>query len=67
MRSIAAGVEAEHYVVPNSFNLTKQRDIFLYKTVRKVRRESSSSGGRSSGGSYHSSGGRSYSGGGRSF
>ena len=67
MRSIAAQVEAEHYVVPNSFNLTKQRDIFLYKTVRKVRRESSSSSGRSSGGSYHSSGGRSYSGGGRSF
>ncbi|MBP5306131.1 MAG: TPM domain-containing protein [Lachnospiraceae bacterium] len=68
MRSIAAQVEAEYYIVPNSFNLTKQRDIFLYKTVRKVRRESSSgSGGRSSGGSYHSSGGRSYSGGGRSF
>ncbi len=43
---------ADDYVVPNSFNLTVHKDIFLYSNVVRVRRASSSNGNRP-GGSRH--------------
>lgn len=67
MKTVATATYATGYLVPDSYKLTARRDHFLYKTVTKVKRESSSGSGGSSGGSFHSSGGRSYSGGGRSF
>ena len=50
------------YMMGDKSSITVSRDIFLYSHTTKVRRESSSSGGRSYGGT--SGGGRSYSGGG---
>lgn len=50
------------YMIGDKSSITVSRDIFLYSHTTKVRRESSSSGGRSYGGT--SGGGRSYSGGG---
>ncbi len=57
LKSVAIKTEASDYIVPGSFNLRNSRDFFLYKTVSRVRRQSSSGGGSS-----HSSGGRSFSG-----
>ncbi len=57
LKSVAIKTEASDYIVPGSFNLRNSRDFFLYKTVSRVKRESSSGGGSS-----HSSGGRSFSG-----
>ena len=46
---------AKDYIVPGSYQLRKQRDIFLYSHVSKVRRSSDSSSGthRSSSGRSH--------------
>ncbi len=46
---------AREYVRAGSFHLRTSRDLFLYSTIRKVRRQQSSSGGshRSSSGSRH--------------
>ena len=41
---------ADDYVVPNSFNLTVHKDIFLYSNVVRVRRASANNGGRPGGG-----------------
>ena len=62
LKSVAVKTEASDYIVPGSFNLRNSRDFFLYKTVTRVKRESSSSGG-----SHHSSGGRSFSGSSRHY
>ncbi len=69
MKTIAKAIEARNYIVDGSFKLDGQHDKYVNTSVSRVYDppSSSSSGGRSSGGSYHSSGGRSYSGGGRSF
>ena len=66
-------VNANNYVKPHSFNLTRSGDIYLYRSVSRTRRprdNNRSSGGSSishGGGHYtsgHTSSGRSYSGGG---
>ena len=61
LKSVKFQGGANAYVVPNSLVLTGQSDVFLYKNVSRVRREtsSSSSGG---GGSHTSSSGRSHGG-----
>lgn len=55
LKSVAIKTEANDYIVPGSFNLKRSRDFFLYKTVTRVKRESSSGGGSHSS-SGHSSG-----------
>ncbi|MDO5021913.1 MAG: TPM domain-containing protein [Eubacteriales bacterium] len=50
---------AQMYIVPNSLNLAKSSDIYLYKTETRTKIESSNSKG---GGSFSSSSGRSYGG-----
>ena len=71
MKTIRKATTANDSVVPGTFNLRRQNDLYINTTVTRVKRQTSSSGsgGRSS---YHSSGsssgGRSYgSGGGRKF
>lgn len=51
---------AQNYIRKNSFNLTKNFDLYLYSTVSKTRRSSSSSSG--SGSSHTSSSGASHGG-----
>lgn len=53
LKSVKAERTANNYVKRGSFDLTTSNDLFLYKTVTKVKRESNSSGGS------HSSGGHS--------
>ena len=65
MKTINKAAEARNYLVPGTFDLRVSRDIFLYRTVTRVKREPKSSGG--GGGSFSSSGGGSFSGSGRSF
>lgn len=55
LKSVAIKTEANNYVVQGSFNLKNSRDFFLYRTVTRVKRESSS-GGSSHSSSGHSSG-----------
>lgn len=71
-KSVALERTANSYIKQGSFDLTTQRDLFLYSNVSKVRRSSGSSGGSGrSGGSrsttHRSSSGRSHGGGGRKF
>ena len=51
LRSQLTSVSFEHgatnYEVPNSFKLRRSQDIFLFKNVKKVRKESDSGGGSS--------------------
>lgn len=63
MKVVRAATHAQNYLVPGSFDLRKSYDIFLFRSVTRVKREKQSS----SGGSFSSSGGRSFSGSGRSF
>ncbi len=53
LKSVKFEAAANNYVKDGSFNLTVQRDIFLYRTVTRIARPKSSS---SSGGSSGSSG-----------
>lgn len=62
LKSVALQAAAQDYTREGSFNLTEQRDIFLYKTVTRTVRETSSSSGS---GTHHSSSGISHGGGGR--
>lgn len=58
LKSVSMGKNANDFVRRGSFALTTSNDLFLYKNVSKVKRQSSSSsGGHSSGG--HRGGGRS--------
>lgn len=66
MKTINTAAEARNYLVPGTFDLRVSRDIFLYRTVTRVKREQKSSSG-GGGGSFSSSGGGSFSGSGRSF
>jgi len=50
------------YVRAGSFALTQQRDIFLYRNIRRVPRQQQNSGGGRGGGSFRSSSGGSFSG-----
>jgi uncharacterized protein len=71
MKTVKEAAHADSYLVKGSFRLRHSRNIFLYSTVSRTRRKSSSGGGSSGGssysGSYSSSSGSSWSGGGRSF
>ncbi len=58
LTSVRSRDEAGDYVRPDSFRLTKSRDIFLYHTVTRVRRSNDSS----SGGGHRSSSGRTHGG-----
>ncbi|NLX82953.1 MAG: TPM domain-containing protein [Clostridiales bacterium] len=49
---------ADRYIVPNSLNLTRHQDLYLYQTVTRTKIESSSSGGSSGKGGGFSSGSR---------
>ena len=64
LTSVAFKKGAADYFRPGSFNLSQRDDIFLYKNVTKVRRETSSGGHGGHGGSsfHHSSSGRSHGG-----
>ena len=62
MKSVHLKGEANDYVKKDSLHLTDKADIFLYRSVSRVKHESS--GGSSS---HTSSSGRSHGGGGRSF
>ena len=64
LKTVRAQNRAHEYLKSGSMRVNIQRDIFLYRNVRRTRRESSSSSGRSSG---RSSGGSSRSRGGGSF
>lgn len=64
LNSVSSKAKADDYVVKDSLNLKSAKDIFLYKTVSRVRRQTESSGG---GGSHTSSSGSSHGGGGGKF
>jgi len=55
------------YIRGGSFALTQQRDIFLYRNIRRIPRQQQNSGGGRGGGSFRSSSGRSFSGSSRRF
>jgi uncharacterized protein len=61
LKSVGMKHEAKEYVRQGSFHVTRQRDIFLYRTVSKTRKERPREGGGGGGGStiHTSSGGRS--------
>ena len=58
LKSVRPKNEAAAYVIPNSLDLHISHDRFLYRNVRRVRIDSSSSGG----GTHRSSSGRSHGG-----
>lgn len=65
LKSVRSQPAARSYIKANSLNLTRSDDIYLYRNVSRVRRESSSgSGSRRGGGSstHRSSSGRSHGG-----
>lgn len=61
LHTVQSAVQANDYIRSGSLNITAGNELFLYSTVSRVRRESSSS---SSGRSHTSSSGRSHGGGG---
>jgi len=65
MDNVRPKTEADSFIVPGSLAFTKKNDTFLYTTVTKTKRESSSSSsggshGSHSGGSGHGGGGGKY-------
>lgn len=69
LKSVAPAKNATIYTRPDSFNLTRKQEVFLYKNVSRVRRQQNngaSGSSRSSGGSrsstHRSSSGRSHGG-----
>ena len=61
LKSVRQQYRAHDYVKPGSMRVDVRHDIFLYRTVTRVKRENNSgSHGRSSGGSSRSSGGGSF-------
>jgi len=71
MKPVRVAKTAANYLVPGSFRLWRNRDIYLYSTETRVKRQTESHqsghGGSSFSGSHSSFGGSHYSGGGRSF
>lgn len=60
LRSVGTEKNAREYVREGSFHLTRQRDIFLYRTVSRIKKEKPKSGGGVGGSITHTtSGGRS--------
>lgn len=60
LKSVKKQQRANAYMKPGSMHLTEQRDMFLYRNVKRVRKQtsSSSSGSRSSASSRNIGGGR---------
>lgn len=62
-KSVRPKNQADDYVRPGSFRLTRKNDRFLYRNISRTRRETQSSSGGGGGGSTHtSSSGRSHGG-----
>ncbi len=61
LKSVGFEKTAREYVREGSFRLTRRRDIFLYRTVSRIRKEKPRNGGGGGGGSmtHTTSGGRS--------
>ncbi len=60
LKSVGTEKNAREYVREGSFHLTRQRDIFLYRTVSRIKKEKPKSGGGVGGSITHTtSGGRS--------
>lgn len=57
MKVVKVATTAREYIVPGSFNKTRERDHFLYATTTRVRIKNSSSSGGSRSSSHRSSGG----------
>ncbi len=64
MKTVRSNNFASPYIVDGSMNLTESRDLYLYRNVTRVRRETESSSGRGGmgGGVHRSSSGRSHGG-----
>ncbi|MBO5253663.1 MAG: TPM domain-containing protein [Clostridia bacterium] len=60
LKSVKKQDQAHEYVKPGSMQVTVQRDLFLYREVSRVKKESSSGSGRGSSGSSRSVGGGSF-------
>lgn len=65
LNSVAACGEADDYIVRNSRNVTHSRDVFMYATISRTRRETESNHSGSS--THTSSSGTSHGGGGGKF
>ena len=64
LKSVRAAHAAADYIKPSSLNITGSNDFFLYRNVRRVAKQTSSSGGSRT---HTSSSGRSHGGGGGRF
>lgn len=60
LKSVRKQERADVYVRPGSMQITAHSDLYLYRNLTRIKKESSSSGGRSSSGSSRHSGGRSF-------
>ncbi len=67
LKSVRFKSGANDYVKRGSMKVTVSRDLFLYKTIRKVARPKNTGSSGSSGSSHRSSSGRSHGGGGGKF
>ncbi len=68
LKSVHFEKQANNYIKGGSFELTQQRDIFLYSTITKTPKPQNNNNGHSGGSSVHMSGGGiSHGGGGRGF
>lgn len=64
LKTVKAAASAADYTKPGSLNITASNDFFLYRNVRRIAKQTSSSGG---GRTHTSSSGRSHGGGGGRF
>lgn len=53
MNNVALATSASHYVVPGSFNVRRQHEMFLYSNVTQVARQQERTGGGGGGGGIH--------------
>lgn len=59
LRSVGIEKTAQEYVREGSFRVTRQRDIFLYRTVSRIKKEKPQNGGGGGSMTHTTSGGRS--------
>ena len=67
LKTVRSKYNASDYTVPGSMNITNSSDMYLYRTVSKVKIEKNDGGGSSSSSSHTSSSGRSHGGSSGSF
>lgn len=67
LKSVRCQVSADHYVTPDSLQLTHSHDLFLYANVTRTERAQSSSSSRGGSSTHRSSSGRSHGGRGGKF